>query len=77
MKLTKKEQELLNDLDTTGPSEVIQNPYSGRSVELDGTGVALYDFIKAAGAFGLHNDTILAKTAFAKLYPNEYMILID
>ena len=59
-----------------GP-EVITNPYSGRSAELDPVGVALYDLVKGCELLGDYETMGLALEAFAERYPEEYYTLLD
>ena len=76
-KLNKKEQALIDSLAIGTKSEFITNPYSGDGVELDATGVALHDFIKGSEALNLYDKLRLGLDTFRKLYPNEYMTLLD
>jgi len=73
----KQQQKILDSLDLSGPPERITNPFSGRSVDLDATGVALYDFINGCEMIGNFKDFDQAKYLFLDLYPSAYMILID
>jgi len=73
----KQQKQILSILDTSGGPETITNPFSGRSVELDGQGVALYDFINGCEITGNQSDFDQARYLFAELYPSAYMTLID
>ena len=75
-KLSKRDNVLIAGLGIGDP-EKITNPFSGDSVELDGTGVALYDYIKGCEAMNLHTKMNQGLTLFRKLYPSEYMTLLD
>ena len=78
--LTAAEQNLINDLDWDRNSDKlisIINPYSGESCMLDAKGVALHDFIKGAEELGERNWFNLVLPLFAKLYPSEYLTLLD
>jgi hypothetical protein len=78
--LSTAEQKLINDLDwdrTSDKKVSIENPYSGQSCELDERGVALHDFIKGAEDMGELKWFNLALPLFRKLYPSEYLTLLD
>ena len=77
MKLNKTEQKLVNELEIGTQSEEIRNPFSGRSVTLKPLGVALYDYINGCQMTGNYKYFDTARYLFAKLYPDEYMILLD
>lgn len=77
-KLNKTQQRIISDLEIGDKSEVVINPYSQRSCELHPIAVALYDFIKGCEITGNYGkDFDQARYAFAELWPNEYMILLD
>ena len=65
--------------------EVIKNPYSGESIELQPDAVAVYDSIKGAEMLADPNNGDDPKWEtvrkgldwFRKHYPKEYMILLD
>ena len=78
--LTTAEQNLINDLDWDRKSDKlvsIENPYSGQSCMLDARGVALHDFIKGAEELGEHKWFNLSLPLFRRLYPSEYLTLLD
>ena len=78
--LTTAEQKLIDDLAWDRNSKrliSISNPYSGQSCELDERGVALHDFIKGAEDMGELKWFNLALPLFRKLYPSEYLTLLD
>lgn len=70
-------EDLVDGLTLGDGPEVITNPYSGRSVELDPVGVALYDLVKGCELLGDYKTMGLALEAFAERYPEEYYILLD
>ena len=76
-KRTKEMEDLVDGLALGDGPEVITNPYSGRSVELDPVGVALYDLVKGCELLGDYKTMGLALDAFAERYPEEYYILLD
>lgn len=76
-KLTNAEQKLLDQLDLGAGPEIVTNPYSGRSVELDAQCVALHDFIKGCEIVGDFKQFDLGRQLFSKLNSTAYMILID
>ena len=76
-KLSKRDETLIATLMIGTKSENVTNPFSGESVELDATGVALYDFIKGCEITNLHDKMQQALRLFRKLYPSEYMTLLD
>ena len=65
--------------------EVIKNPYSGESIELQPDAVAVYDSIKGAEYLADPNNGDDPKWEtvrkgldwFRKHYPKEYMVLLD
>ena len=66
--------------------EVIKNPYSGESIELQPDAVAVYDSIKGAEFLaqgiddGGHPLWVKVREGldwFRKHYPKEYMVLLD
>ena len=76
VKLSKRDETLLSQL-AIGKPESITNPFSGASVVLDGRGVALYDYVKGCEVTGLWTKLNQGLTLFRKLYPSEYMTLLD
>ena len=77
IKLNKTEQALIDQLQIGTENETVRNPYSGASVELNPTEVALYDYIKGCEATGLYTPMQKGLSLFAKLNANAYMILLD
>jgi hypothetical protein len=75
--LNKTEQALVDSLLIGTEKEVIENPYSGQSIECEPEAVALHDFIKGCEALRLHDKFSLALGIFMKKYPEEYMVLLD
>jgi len=76
-KLTKTQQALISELEIGTESETVTNPYSGKSVLLTPIGVALYDFIKGCEMLHNYKNFDNARYAFQKLFPSEYMTLLD
>lgn len=77
MKLNKTEQKLVDQLHLGQTTEAIVNPFSGVRVVLVPLGVALYDYIKGCELTGNYKNFDTARYLFAKLYPSEYMQLLD
>ena len=77
MKLNKTEQKLVDKLELGLHDERVTNPFSGREEVLTPLGVALYDYIKGCEITGNYSDFDTARYLFAKLYPSEYMTLLD
>ena len=77
MKLNKTEQKLVDQLEIGPHEEQVTNPFSGREVTLEPLGVALHDYIKGCEITGNYKNFDTARYLFAKLYPSEYMILLD
>jgi len=75
--LNKTEQKLIESLHLGQCTEAIVNPFSGVRVVLPPLGVALYDYIKGCELLGNYTDFDTARYLFAKLYPSEYMELLD
>ena len=73
----KEIKDLVDGLALGDGPEVIINPFSGRSVELDPVGVALYDLVKGCELLGDYKTMGLALEAFAERCPEEYFILLD
>jgi hypothetical protein len=77
MKLNKTEQKLVDQLHLGQTTEAVVNPYSGVRVVLTPLGVALYDYVKGCEMTGNYKNFDTARYLFAKLYPSEYMQLLD
>ena len=77
IKLAKRDQALIDSLKVGSKSEVVTNPFSGNSAELNPEAVALYDFIKGCEASGLYDNLRQGLYIFRKKWPNEYMTLLD
>ena len=88
LKLTEEDLQFFKQLTVAKYPEKIKNPYSGIEVELEPIAVALHDFIKGA-EYILNSDAIgsglkiiqehydYAMMLFVKLWPKEYMILLN
>lgn len=57
--------------------EVVTNPFSGESVELDPVAVAVYDCIKGAEMVGDVDTVRRGIDWFIENYPEAYMTLLD
>ena len=77
MNYTKEQQELIDKLKLEDRPEVITNPFSGRSCELEPLAVALYDYIKGCEAMKEYKEMGLALGIFAAKWPSEYYTLLD
>lgn len=77
IKVNKTEQRLLDSLHVGECTETIVNPYSGVRVVVAPIGVALYDYIKGCEYIGNYKHFDTARYLFAKLYPSEYIELLD
>lgn len=83
VKLSKTEQELLNQLEIGKNSEIVKNPFSGEEFLLEPQAVALHDFIKgtefliAGGNNKLISSFDMARSLYSKLYPQSYYGLFD
>ena len=77
MKYNKTEQKLVDSLHLGQTTEAVVNPYSGAREVLTPLGVALYDYIKGCEMTGNYKNFDTARYLFAKLYPSEYMTLLD
>lgn len=76
--INEKGKKLVNDLMIGKESEVVRNPYSGRSCKLEPVAVALYDYIKGCEQLGLcGEDFELALMIFRFNWNEEYYILLD
>jgi hypothetical protein len=77
-KLNKTQERIIADLEIGANSEVVENPWSGERVLLEPKAVALYDFIKGCESLGKYGkDFDQARYAFAALWPDAYMQLLD
>ena len=77
VKFTKTELRILSLLEIGENSEDVTNPYSGVVCHLDPTAVALHDYIKGCEMLGQYKYFDQARYLFAKLWPDEYMQLLD
>lgn len=77
VKLAKRDQAVIDSLEIGTKNELVTNPFSGHSVELEPEAVALYDFIKGCEASGLNDKLRQGLYIFRKKWPNEYMDLLD
>ncbi len=66
-----------------GIGGIARNPYSGQSVELSAEASALYELVKGAEIVYNYNpakgykDFRKGLDLFRKLFPDEYMVLLD
>ena len=70
-------QEIIDELDIGSTIESVTNPFSGQSVNLNPTEVALYDYLRGCEALGNFSDSGVIKDYFIKNNPKAYSILID
>ncbi len=88
IKFNKREQKLVDSLKIGPNSESVANAFSGERVVLTPLGVALHDIIKGleflinreasqTKAAKMISQFDLARNLFRKLYPDEYMTLLD
>jgi hypothetical protein len=75
--MNKRQKEILDALHIARNNEVITNPFTNVSVELNPTEVALYDFIKGCELVGNYKDFDDARYLFCELNPDAYSKLID
>jgi hypothetical protein len=77
MKYNKTEQKIVDLLEIGDHDEEITNPFSKATVVLPPLGVALHDYIKGCEMTSNWRYFDNARYLFAKLYPSEYMTLLD
>lgn len=77
MALTAKEKGLIEELDLSQGAGIVTNPFSKQKVYCDATAVALYDYIKGCELLNLTTLLRRGLSAFRKLYPDEYYVLLD
>jgi len=70
-------EQILAELEIFDYPEVVTNPFSGRSCELEPEAVALYDFIKGCEIFEQWEAMRVALDYFMTKWPGEYMTLLD
>jgi len=58
-------------------SEMVQNPFSGETIDLEPEAVALYDYIKGSEMMREYKNLEKGLAIFRKRWPKEYMILLD
>lgn len=74
--MTKKQKEILAQLNIYKEGAEISNPFTGQSCHLDGKALAIYDYVKGCESLN-QSELADAITIFRELYPKEYMILLD
>jgi len=57
--------------------QIVRNPFSGQTIELDPDELAVYDTIMGANMTGDHDLIHKGSMWFAKHNPEAYMVLID
>jgi hypothetical protein len=77
VKLSARDQKLMNELQVGTKSQVVTNPFSGQSIELEASAVALYDFIRGCEAMGLYNQLNQSLSIFRRKWSDAYMVLLD
>lgn len=75
--MNKIQDELLNSLTVEKESEIVTNPYTNDSCELEPLAVALYDYIKGCEHLKEYTKMKLALDIFCEKWPTEYFILLD
>ena len=74
---TNKIPESFRGLSVGAKPEVIQNRFSGESVELDPVAVAMYDAIMGAERLELYDMMQEGLAWFRKYHPKAFMTLLD
>ena len=74
---TNKIPESFRGLSVGANPEVVQNRFSGESVELDPVAVAMYDAIMGAERLHLYDMMQEGLTWFRKYHPKAFMTLLD
>jgi len=74
---TNKIPESFRGLSVGAKPEVVQNRFSGESVELDPVAVAMYDAIMGAERLELYDMMQEGLTWFRKYHPKAFMTLLD
>ena len=74
---TNKIPEVFRGLSVGAKPEVIQNRFSGESVELDPVAVAMYDAIMGAERLELYDMMQEGLAWFRKYHPKAFMTLLD
>jgi len=77
VKFNKTELTILSFLVVGNEFEDITNPWSGVVCHLSPVAVALYDYIKGCESLRSYKYFDRARYLFAKLWPDEYMNLLD
>ena len=75
--LTKRQKQLISELEVLDKPEMVQNPYSGAKCLLEPVAVALYDYIKGCEITGKYERFDEARYLFAEQWPEQYMLLLD
>lgn len=74
---TNKIPESFRGLSVGAKPEVVQNRFSGESVELDPVAVAMYDAIMGAERLELYDMMQEGLAWFRKYHPKAFMTLLD
>jgi stress response protein SCP2 len=77
VKLSARDQKLMNELQVGTKSQVVTNLHSGQSIELEASAVALYDFIRGCESMGLYNQLNQSLSIFRRKWSDAYMVLLD
>ena len=77
MEVTEDEKKLIAGLQVGRENEVVENPYSGESVELCPEAVAIYDLTKGAEMLADYATVEVCLGIFLRNWPGEYMVLLD
>ena len=77
IKLSARDQALIDSLGIGNINEIVSNPFTGKRVELEPQAVALYDFIKGCEYTRLYDKMQQGLNIFRRKWPNAYMTLLD
>jgi hypothetical protein len=77
MKLNKTETKLVSQLQIGAAPELVANRFSGETIELVPTAVAVYDYIMGCERIGDYKGMNLGLNMFRKYWTREYMVLLD
>ena len=70
-------QEIISELFIGEENETIENPYSGDSINLNPTEVAVYDYLKGCEMLGNVKHLRMCIDWFVENNPKAYSVLLD